>query len=72
MELALARAASAAGIWLTLLDTLYLAGGIGMPLSPEQRFGDADGHTWLKRLESLRAEVAPSFPPEMVSVGADG
>jgi formiminoglutamate deiminase len=71
MELALARAAMAAGVRLTLLDTLYLAGGIGMPLSAEQaRFGDADVHAWLKRLESLRAEVARTFPPEKVSVGA--
>ncbi|VXB25223.1 Formiminoglutamic iminohydrolase [Arthrobacter sp. 9AX] len=71
MELALARAAVTADIRLTLLDTLYVAGGIGMPLSAEQaRFGDVDVHAWLKRLESLRAEVASTFPPEMVSVGA--
>lgn len=71
MEFALARAAVAAGIRLTLLDTLYLAGGIGMPLSAEQaRFGDADVHAWLTRLESLRAGIARSFPPEMVTVGA--
>ncbi|MFH5878791.1 formimidoylglutamate deiminase [Arthrobacter sp. NA-172] len=71
MELALARAALAAGIRLTLLDTLYLAGGIGTPLSPEQvRFGDADAQAWLDRLASLRAEVARSFPPELVGVGA--
>ncbi|MDQ0031768.1 formimidoylglutamate deiminase [Arthrobacter bambusae] len=71
MELALARAAVASGIRLTLLDTLYLAGGIGTPLSPEQaRFGDADAEAWLDRLASLRAEVARSFPPELVGVGA--
>src|SRR5439155_25595068 len=71
MELALARAAVAAGIRLTLLDTLYLAGGIGTPLSPEQaRFGDTDAQAWLDRLGSLRAEVARHFPPEMVAVGA--
>lgn len=71
MELALARAAAAAGIRLTLLDTLYLAGGIGMPLSPEQaRFGDADVHAWLDRLASLRTHIAETFPPGMVSVGA--
>ena len=71
MELALARAAMAAGIRLTLLDTLYLAGGIGTPLSPEQqRFGDADVQAWLERLLSLRNEIAQSFPPEMVGVGA--
>jgi formiminoglutamate deiminase len=71
MELALARAAMAAGIRLTLLDTLYLAGGIGAPLSPEQaRFGDADAQAWLDRLGSLRAEIARAFPPELISVGA--
>lgn len=71
MELALARAAMAAGIRLTLLDTLYLAGGIGTPLSAEQsRFGDADVQAWLTRLASLRTEIARNFPPEMVGVGA--
>ncbi|MBT2554964.1 formimidoylglutamate deiminase [Arthrobacter sp. ISL-5] len=71
MELALARAAVAAGIRLTLLDTLYLAGGIGTPLSPEQsRFGDAGVQAWLDRLASLRAEIAQNFAPDMVSVGA--
>jgi len=71
MELALARAAMSAGIRLTLLDTLYLAGGIGSPLSPEQaRFGDADVHAWLHRLASLRAAVDASFPADRVSVGA--
>jgi formiminoglutamate deiminase len=71
MELALARAAVAAGIRLTLLDTLYLAGGIGTPLSPEQsRFGDAGVKAWLDRLASLRAEIAQNFAPDMVSVGA--
>lgn len=71
MELALARAATAAGIRLTLLDTLYLAGGIGLTLSPEQaRFGDRDVQAWLDRVASLRTEIARSFPPGMVSVGA--
>ncbi|MFE4195710.1 formimidoylglutamate deiminase [Paenarthrobacter sp. NPDC056912] len=71
MELALARAAMSAGIRLTLLDTLYLAGGIGTPLSQEQmRFGDADVQAWLDRLASLRSTIAAHFPPEMVSAGA--
>lgn len=71
MELALARAAMSAGIRLTLLDTLYLAGGIGSPLSAEQaRFGDADVHAWLRRLGSLRSAIATSFPADRVSVGA--
>ncbi|MDI2035507.1 formimidoylglutamate deiminase [Paenarthrobacter nitroguajacolicus] len=71
MELALARAAMSAGIRLTLLDTLYLNGGIGSPLSPEQaRFGDADVHAWLRRLDSLRNAIAKDFPADRVSVGA--
>lgn len=71
MEMALARAASSAGIRLTLLDTLYLAGGIGAPLGPEQtRFGDGDVHAWLKRTGQLRAEIAANFPSDMISVGA--
>ena len=71
MELALARAAQAAGIRLTLLDTLYLSGGIGLPLGPEQtRFGDPDVQTWLDRLDSLRQEISQTFPSDMVNVGA--
>ncbi|AFR30858.1 formimidoylglutamate deiminase [Arthrobacter sp. Rue61a] len=71
MELALARAAMSAGIRLTLLDTLYLTGGIGTPLSPDQaRFGDADAMAWLDRLASLRDAIAEEFPSEAVGVGA--
>ncbi|MGR0161871.1 formimidoylglutamate deiminase [Paenarthrobacter nitroguajacolicus] len=71
MELALARAAVSAGIRLTLLDTLYLTGGIGTSLSPEQaRFGDPDAQAWLDRLASLRAAIAREFPSERVGVGA--
>lgn len=71
MELALCRAAAAAGIRLTLLDTCYLAGGIGKPLAPEQqRFGDGDVHAWLDRLDSLRKAVAARFDPARITVGA--
>ena len=71
MELALARAAVNARIRLTLLDTCYLAGGIGQELSPEQlRFGDPDVHSWLSRLESLREAVSREFSPDQVTVGA--
>lgn len=71
MERALGRAAVAAGIRLTLLDTCYLAGGFDTPLTPEQvRFGDRDVHTWLARLDSLRAAFAAEFDPAQVSVGA--
>ena len=59
MEVALADAAEAAGIRLVLLDTCYLAGGIGVPLSPEQaRFGDGDVAGWLERWHSLRDALA--------------
>ncbi|WP_258073674.1 formimidoylglutamate deiminase [Arthrobacter sp. 08Y14] len=71
MERALARAAVAAGIRLTLLDTCYLAGGFGAPLTQGQlRFGDRDGAAWLQRLASLRAAFAEEFDPAQVSVGA--
>lgn len=71
MERALARAAVAAGIRLTLLDTCYLAGGIGQPLSEaQQRFGDADVTAWLRRLDSLRETIAADFDPDLVRVGA--
>ncbi|NOJ60669.1 formimidoylglutamate deiminase [Arthrobacter sp. 260] len=71
MELALCRAAIAAGIRLTLLDTCYLAGGIGTPLSPDQeRFGDADAAAWLERFADLRRTIAEHFDPDLVTVGA--
>lgn len=55
MARALADAAEAVGIRLTLLDTCYLAGGIGSPLAPEQRrFGDGSVHAWLERWTALR------------------
>jgi len=59
MELALADAAAEAGIRLALLDTCYLAGGIGRELAPEQaRFGDADAGAWLDRWHALRDALA--------------
>ena len=71
MERALARAAVAAGIRLTLLDTCYLTGGFDAPLTAAQlRFGDRDGAAWLQRLASLRAAFAEEFDPAQVSVGA--
>ncbi|MFV0432383.1 MAG: formimidoylglutamate deiminase [Leucobacter sp.] len=71
MELALARAARAAGIRLTLLDTCYLSSGFGAPLSPEQaRFGDGSAEGWLARLTSLRDRVSEEFSADEVTVGA--
>ncbi|WP_018682280.1 formimidoylglutamate deiminase [Actinokineospora enzanensis] len=51
---ALAQAAREAGIRLTLLDTCYLAGGIGQEISEEQRrFSDGDVHVWAERVARL-------------------
>ncbi|WIM92782.1 formimidoylglutamate deiminase [Actinoplanes oblitus] len=56
MELALAAAATEAGIRLTLLDTLYLHGGFGQPLHDHQRrFGDGSVRGWLDRWHDLRS-----------------
>jgi len=67
MELALADAARAVGIRLVLLDTAYLAGGIGLPLEPHQRaFGDGSADGWLRRWHGLRA----ALPDGLVSLGA--
>jgi formiminoglutamate deiminase len=69
MEIALADAAAAAGIRLVLLDTVYLAGGIGRRLAPEQvRFGDANAAAWLDRWHALRDALADRSP--LVSLGA--
>jgi formiminoglutamate deiminase len=69
-ELALVAAAEDVGIRLTLLDTAYLAGGIGQPLAPEQRrFGDGDADGYLERWYSLRERV-PSLAAAIHSVRA--
>lgn len=69
MEQALARAARATGIRLTLLDTCYLAGGIGQPLAPEQRgFSDGTAELWLERWHALRASLVQWG--DTVSLGA--
>jgi formiminoglutamate deiminase len=57
---ALIEAARAAGIRLTLLDTCYLAGGLGpgghLPLDPvQQRFGDGHVDGWAGRFAALRS-----------------
>ncbi|MDQ1542841.1 MAG: hypothetical protein QOK08_479 [Actinomycetota bacterium] len=55
MEDAVVAAASAAGIRLTLLDTLYLAGGAGLPLEPAQRrFSDDTVARWAQRRDAVR------------------
>lgn len=70
MELAIADAAADIGIRLTLLDTAYLAGGIGEPLSAEQeRFGDGSAEAYLNRWYEL-AELLPGLGAAIHSVRA--
>lgn len=76
MGSALVAAASEAGIRLTLLDTLYLHGGLTgddkpsdpyLDLGPEQRrFGDGNAGAWAERTEVLRSSALDS----MVNIGA--
>lgn len=57
MGVALVQAAKDAGIRLTLLDTCYLAGGIGAPVSAEQvRFSDGTAQAWASRVADLRPD----------------
>ena len=65
---ALRQAAADAGVRLTLLDTCYLAGGLGAaghtPLAgPQLRFGDGDAEAWAARVASLK-------PSHGMTVGA--
>jgi formiminoglutamate deiminase len=55
---ALITAAAEAGIRITLLDTCYLTGGIGRPLTGAQlRFGDGSAGNWAGRVDGLRSVV---------------
>jgi formiminoglutamate deiminase len=61
MGAAVVRAAADAGIRITLLDTCYVAGGLGaggpLPLAPEQlRFGDGDADAWAERVAALQPQ----------------
>jgi formiminoglutamate deiminase len=57
MAEALRQAARDAGIRITLLDTVYLAGGVNQGLSPEQfRFTDGTVDAWADRVSSLRSD----------------
>lgn len=62
MGLALADAARAAGIRLTLLDTCYLSSDVdGAPLGTlQKRFGDGSGDSWAERVDDLRKRLAGS------------
>lgn len=83
MEEAIIRAAYAAGIRMTLLDTCYLQGGLSatgeaIPLNEVQtRFSDGTADSWLRRRSQLRervsqlnAELAPSGGAPLVTLGA--
>jgi formiminoglutamate deiminase len=64
-------AAMAAGIRLTLLDTCYLSGGFGKPLSAAQlRFGDGDAERWAERVASLRPDATTRVGAAIHSVRA--
>ncbi|MHC5796569.1 formimidoylglutamate deiminase [Lacisediminihabitans sp. FW035] len=67
MELAIAEAAREVGIRLVLLDTCYLDGAIGQPLSPRQRrFGDGSAERWIWRWR----ELGPVIESDRVTLGA--
>jgi formiminoglutamate deiminase len=61
MGAAMIDAAVVAGIRITLLDTCYLHGGIGVELDPVQRrFGDADALAWAARASALDPLTSPT------------
>jgi formiminoglutamate deiminase len=65
---ALVQAARESGVRLTVLDTCYLAGGIGRPLEGVQhRFDDGDAAAWAARVEDLQRAYATA---DDVVVGA--
>jgi formiminoglutamate deiminase len=78
MEIALVEAAAGVGIRITLLDTAYLTGGVGLPLSPEQvRFSDREASQYLDRWYELRTRIPTlgaaihsvrAVPPEAISM----
>jgi formiminoglutamate deiminase len=68
---ALRDAARAAGIRLTLLDTCYLAGGIGEPLAAAQRrFGDGHAARWAERVDALAPDPSTRIGAAIHSVRA--
>jgi formiminoglutamate deiminase len=58
MGLALVEAAREAGVRLALLDTCYLAGGLGRPVEGVQRrFSDGSVEAWQERADELTADA---------------
>jgi formiminoglutamate deiminase len=61
MGAAVIAAAREAGIRITLLDTCYLHGGVGVELGDGQRrFSDGTAERWVERVEALRTGEAAS------------
>jgi formiminoglutamate deiminase len=68
---ALREAARRAGIRLTLLDTCYLSGGIGVPLSPiQRRFADLSAEAWAGRLAAQQDDETTRVGAAIHSVRA--
>jgi formiminoglutamate deiminase len=66
MSHALLAAAAGAGIRITLLDTCYLAGGIGAELSGVQRrFGDGTAAAWAERVAALAGALPAGGPARL-------
>ena len=71
MGRAVIEAANEVGIRVTLLDTCYLHGGIGEPLSPVQRrFSDGDAERWIERVGQLGDGVGTRIGAAIHSVRA--
>jgi len=63
MGAALLAAAADAGIRITLLDTCYLQGGIGVePDDTQRRFADRDAAAWEARTSALADSVSSDWP----------
>lgn len=68
---ALREAAKQAGLRMTLLDTCYLAGGIGEPLTGTPlRFGDGDAAAWGERMLALPEDATTRTGAAVHSVRA--
>jgi formiminoglutamate deiminase len=71
MGQALVAAAAEAGLRMTLLDTCYLAGGLGpdgdiVPLAGSQlRFGDEDGAGWAERISAFGLDEHGMISPHV-------
>lgn len=68
---ALIAAAADAGLRITLLDTCYLAGGIGVdPDETQRRFSDGDAPSWAHRVDQLETATHARIGAAIHSVRA--